>query len=326
MAQLSPYRTCNVYTQVEIDSGKVECTYSVGKINKIVVQRLDFDSNLSSVQVFMDNETYTWHTNHMYLVGYMMYGIPVSQDGCYVFAQQDMRGLYCLDAKTGNVIWKTKSKAEISHVLVLERHLCCSKSYDEIQLVDIKTGNVIKTYRTPFDNRFEALTDDYILNHTRSKLWEVISSHTLEVDQSFMDKEFRSKRRSVEQFYKPKIPTDDYCAFEKWLNKHFALDIPQEVKVIIFHLYEDDSHEFDVVCLGLPTYAPGSSKQVYDEVLLTDDDLFHLKTDGCESCLQIVINYVKEYLSSGAYASKLASIVAVTVGFVDGDLEIVFQK
>lgn len=326
MAQLSPYRNCNAYTHVAVDSGKVECTYDVGKINRIIVQRCDFDADLSSVQVFMDNETYTWQTKYMYLVGYLMYGIPVSQDGRYVFAQQDMCGLYCLDAKTGNVIWKTKSKAEISHVLVLERHLCCSKSYDEIQLVDIETGNVIKTYRTPFDNRFEVLTDDYILNHTRSKLWEVISSHTLEVEQSFTDKEFRVKRRPVEQFYKPKIPTDDYCAFEKWLNKHFAQDIPQEVKAVRFQIYEDAAHECDVLCLGLPTYVPGSSKQVYDEVLLTDDDLFHLKTDGCESCLQIVTNYVKQYLASGAYAGKFTALDAVAIASVGGDLEVKLQK
>jgi outer membrane protein assembly factor BamB len=132
----------------------------------------------------------------------MMYGVSVSQDGHYVFAQQDMRGLYCLDAKTGNVVWKTRSKAEISHILVLQQHLCCAKSRDEIQLIDINTGEVIKAHKTPFDNRFEVLNDNYILNHTRGKLWEILSSQTLEVVQSFSDKEFTARRRSVEEFYR----------------------------------------------------------------------------------------------------------------------------
>ena len=201
MEQLS---VSNTYVHIEVSSGKVECTYDVGKIKKIEVQTLNYDSNLSYVQVIMNDGTYSWETDKIYLVGYMMYGVPVSQDGCYVFAQQDMNGLYCLDAKTGRIIWKTKSKAEISNVLVCPKHLCCSKSRDEIQLIDINTGEVIKSYKTPFDNRFEVINDNYILNHTRSKLWEILSSQTLEVEQSFADNEFSIKHRFLNNFVNKK--------------------------------------------------------------------------------------------------------------------------
>ena len=196
--------TCNTYMNIETSPGKVECTYAFGQIKKIIIQVPDYNTNISYVKVFTNNETYSWQTNNIYLVGYMMYGVPVSQDGQYVFAQQDMRGLYCLDAKTGDVVWKTKSKAEISHVLVLEQHLCCSKGRDEIQLIDINDGEVIKSYKTPFDNRFEVITDNYILNHTRSKVWEVLSSQTLEVKQSIDDKVLSANLHSLEQFYKQK--------------------------------------------------------------------------------------------------------------------------
>lgn len=196
--------TCNTYMNVEVSPRRVECIYNVGKIKKIEIETPDYDANISYVKVSMNDGIYLWQTNNIYLVGYMMYGVPVSQDGCYVFAQQDMRGLYCLDAKTGNVVWKTRSKAEISHILVLQQHLCCAKSRDEIQLIDINTGEVIKAHKTPFDNRFKVLNDNYILNHTRGKLWEIMSSQTLEVVQSFSDKEFVAKRRFIEEFYRSK--------------------------------------------------------------------------------------------------------------------------
>ena len=151
-----------------------------------------------------NGEIYSWQTSNIYLVGYIMYGIPVSHDGRFVFAQQDMKGMLCLDAKDGHVVWKTQSRAEYSHVLVGDTHLCCSKSRNEIQLINIENGSVIQTYRTPFDNRFEVLTDDIILNHTRSKSWEVLSSKTLDVLQTIPDAFLWQNKRSIEQFYKSK--------------------------------------------------------------------------------------------------------------------------
>ena len=115
-----------------------------------------------------------------------------------------MRGLVCLDTTNGNFIWKTESRAEYSHVLVGDNFLCCSKGKNEIQLINIENGRVIQTYQTPFDNRFEVLTDDIILNHTRSKSWEVLFSKTLDVLQTIPDTLIWQNRRLIEQFYKSK--------------------------------------------------------------------------------------------------------------------------
>ena len=156
-----------------------------------------------TVSIIADDE-YRWKTDKIYLVGYMMYGIPVSKDGRYIFAQQDMRGLVCLDATNGDFVWKTESRAEYSHVLVGDDFLCCSKGKNEIQLINIENGSVIQTYRTPFDNRFEVLTDDIILNHTRSKSWEVLCSKTFDVLQTIPDAFLWQNKRSIEQFYKSK--------------------------------------------------------------------------------------------------------------------------
>ena len=191
----------NTYMRMETSSGRVVTTYEKGRIQKVDVQSKDYEKNIVSVQISLDDTQYSWESEKIYLVGYMMYGIPVSKDGRFLFAQQDMRGLYCLDAKTGDIVWKTKSRAEVEHVLVRSQHLCCSKSRNEIQLIDIETGEVLKSYKTPFDNRFEVLTDDLILNHTHSKSWELISSQTLEVVQRIPEEELR---KFFENFYRPR--------------------------------------------------------------------------------------------------------------------------
>ena len=188
----------NTYMKIENSPGRVVTTYSKGKIKRVKVDKINDKCTL--VNIVTDAE-YKWETDKVYLVGYMMYGIPVSQDGRYIFAQQDMRGLLCLEARTGNLVWKTKSRAEYSHVLVGEQFLCCSKGKNEIQLIDIENGNVIQTHKTPFDNRFEVLTDDVILNHTCAKFWEVLSVKTLDVLQTIPDSIIWQKRRSIEQQY-----------------------------------------------------------------------------------------------------------------------------
>lgn len=205
MEEFNQNNSTNQYMRMSLSPGKVVCVYDFGTITKVEAETLNFDLNLTKVQVFTNNgEIYSWQTSNIYLVGYIMYGIPVSHDGRFVFAQQDMKGMLCLDAKDGHVVWKTQSRAEYSHVLVGDTHLCCSKSRNEIQLINIENGSVIQTYRTPFDNRFEVLTDDIILNHTRSKSWEVLSSKTLDVLQTIPDAFLWQNKRSIEQFYKSK--------------------------------------------------------------------------------------------------------------------------
>lgn len=205
MEEFNQNNSTNQYMRMSLSPEKVVCIYDFGAITKVEAETLNFDLRLTKVQVFTKNgEIYSWQTNNIYLVGYIMYGIPVSHDGRFVFAQQDMKGLLCLDAKDGHIIWKTQSRAEYSNVLVGDTHLCCSKSRNEIQLIDIENGNVIKSYRTPFDNRFEVLTDRFIVNHTKSKSWEVLSSETLDVVQEIPDKLFGQNRRSIEMSYKNK--------------------------------------------------------------------------------------------------------------------------
>ncbi len=199
MEQIS---SSNVYMKLGFSPRHIIVTYDEGAIFKVDAKYID---EVSYVEVYTNEKTFIWKTDKIYFTGYVMYGIPVSKDGRFVFAQQDMNGLLALDAKDGHVVWKTASKAEYSHVLVRDTHLCCSKSRNEIQLIDIETGEVTKSHKTPFDNRFEVITDDYIVNHTKGKTWEVISSDTLEVVQEIPDSIFLKNRRSLELSYKNKI-------------------------------------------------------------------------------------------------------------------------
>ena len=199
------YGNTNTYMRIETSSRRIVAFYSEGVIRKVDVCSLE--DGLCSVEVSTAGEVYRWQNEHIFFVAFLMYGIPVSKDGRFLFAQQNMRGLMCLDATNGNLVWKTKSKAEFSHVLVCDGFLCCSKSRDEIVRIDIASGEVLQAYRTPFDNRFEVLTDQIILNHTRAKEWEVLSVDGFAVLECISDEDLLKDKRALWNCYR--IPTEE---------------------------------------------------------------------------------------------------------------------
>lgn len=58
----------------------------------------------------------------------------------------------------------------------------------------------------------------------------------------------------------------------------------------------------------------------------TGENLCSIKAVDWEDCLRIVMEYIQKYLSFGTYAKKLKDFLAVTVGFVDGNLEIILEN
>ncbi len=121
---------------------------------------------------------------------------------------------------------------------------------------------------------------------------------------------------------------NQYKTFETWLNKHLGVDIPSKVHAVNFNLYEASSgdNEFDVQLIGAQEYDRNNSDWACHAIFSTGEDLCPIKSNDWEECLELVIKYVHRYLLEGEYALKLQNFLAVTVGFVDGDLEIILEK
>lgn len=119
-----------------------------------------------------------------------------------------------------------------------------------------------------------------------------------------------------------------YKLFENWLNKHLISEISPEVIAMNFNLYEASRGEdaFDIQLIGAPEYNPNNPDWACNVIFSTGEDLCPLKADDWEDCLQIVIEYIKRYLIDGRYTCKIKNLLAITVGFVDGDLEVVLEK
>lgn len=138
---------------------------------------------------YKTGESYTWENNHIH--GYNLgFGIAVSNDGTKIFVQTWECGMFCLDAKTGNSIWRTKSKRGITSIFVGDNTITAQLHDYAMQLIDINTGEVIKEKRPSTAWGFITLDNRYILCNVTARKWEIIDAETMETKETFTNKEF----------------------------------------------------------------------------------------------------------------------------------------
>lgn len=113
--------------------------------------------------------------------------------------------------------------------------------------------------------------------------------------------------------------------FEEWLDKCLGYNLPDNIKGYNFNLYENsEDGVFDVQLIGAPEYDPDDDDWACEEIFSTKENVFYLSAQDWEECQKICVQLVDTYLKTGKYAEILKKSEAVTVGFVDGELEVVF--
>lgn len=120
-----------------------------------------------------------------------------------------------------------------------------------------------------------------------------------------------------------------YQEIEAWLNVVLEQDIPSSVAAFGFNLYEDGNNAWSMELVGTESFNPENEDWICEEVtdFETRDDPFAWEQEaGWEEILEEVILVLKEYLENGLYADLLKSRCGVGVGFVDGDVEILYEE
>lgn len=120
-----------------------------------------------------------------------------------------------------------------------------------------------------------------------------------------------------------------YFDFSGWLDNILQNELPSDIKAFNFNLYEDESG-FQAELIGASMFDEYDEDWACEEVFDTRDNMFSLPksefTDSWEDAHEEFKQLINEYLSEGAYKSVLKSKTAVALGFVDAELEILFQQ
>lgn len=119
--------------------------------------------------------------------------------------------------------------------------------------------------------------------------------------------------------------------FSAWVSRSLEEGVPGDVRAFCFNLYDrDEDGLFGVELVGTDEFDPDDEDWASAEAWVPENPRLDIPLDfsgdDWERCLDNLGELVSELLESGsAAAGVLKSGEAVAVGFVDGDLEVVWQ-
>ncbi|MCI8955477.1 MAG: hypothetical protein HFG29_00635 [Eubacterium sp.] len=113
-----------------------------------------------------------------------------------------------------------------------------------------------------------------------------------------------------------------------WLNKVLSQDILDDVVAFCFNLYDDGDNRWSMELVGTERFDEDDDWPC-DEItdFGTREGLlaWSAETDW-EAVLEEICSVLKQYLDKGEHANILKSKEGIGVGFVDGDVEILFVR
>ena len=105
--------------------------------------------------------------------------------------------------------------------------------------------------------------------------------------------------------------------------------IPDEVKAFGFNLYDDGDYNWSMELVGTSEFDADNEDWLCDEVtdFGTREEPFQWNRKAeWDEIFSDIICVLKEYLKSGKYGAVLKETAGVGVGFVDGDVEILYVR
>lgn len=122
--------------------------------------------------------------------------------------------------------------------------------------------------------------------------------------------------------------------FRQWLEGGLDADIPEDVKAYSFNLYEpafEEGVKFGVELIGASAFDPNNSDWACEEVWEPAQRRLSIPIeysgDMWNICLERMKVLTLEFLESDCpVAKKLKSKAGVGIGFVGGDLEIIWHS
>ena len=167
--------------------------YPGGVIARVFVIYKDRSSNDDAgcrvIVEYRSGDCFEWDCRR--LGGYnRQFGVSVSDDGTLVLVQSWEQGLQAFDAKSGARVWRSAGKTGVTTVYVNADTVLTCQHEKALQLLDIRTGEMLKERKPVNDFGFYILKDGYVLCHTRARTWEIIRTVDLETVETIPAKLF----------------------------------------------------------------------------------------------------------------------------------------
>ena len=112
-----------------------------------------------------------------------------------------------------------------------------------------------------------------------------------------------------------------------WLDEILSKKLPDDIKAINFNLYEDVDNKWSIELVGTSTFDENSSDWACSEIYTTRETPYILvKKSDWKTIEKIFTSFLKNYLDVGKHSNVLKKYCGIGIGFVDGDLSIIYKR
>ena len=120
--------------------------------------------------------------------------------------------------------------------------------------------------------------------------------------------------------------TNEESSFYNWLENALK-KLPSDVEAINFNLYEDNGDKWSVELVGTSTFDENNSDWACSEIYTTRETPYVLREKSDWKAIEnLFTTFLLNYLERGKYAHILKECRGIGIGFVDGDLSILYKK
>lgn len=120
-----------------------------------------------------------------------------------------------------------------------------------------------------------------------------------------------------------------YTLVENWLDSILEQSIPTEVVALNFNLYEDGGNNWSIELVGTESFDLEDEDWCCDEIFdfgTRETPLTWKEEKAWNEILDEMIQFLKRYLEQGKHAGILKKYQGLGIGFVDGDVEMLFVQ
>lgn len=115
---------------------------------------------------------------------------------------------------------------------------------------------------------------------------------------------------------------------KNWIRESINQNIPKNVKALSFNLFECSSNYFSIELIGTSYFDKHNSDWACDEIWEPESRSMseNFTANNCQDCLKKIKTILIPLIQKEMNVPKNAHIIAVGVGFVDGDLDIIYER
>ena len=137
-------------------------------------------------------------------------------------------------------------------------------------------------------------------------------------------KMFFWKKKKEENYYKE----FDYNNFTSWLNEILKNPLPENTKGINFNLYEEENpNTYGIQFVATKSFDLNDDDWACDDIFSSGENMyFFTNKNNWEQILKEIELNIKDYLDKENESTVLKNYEGIGLGFVDGDLIILYKK